>query len=59
MRGTDGLQKVLYLLIIVLGIYIIYKGGSVLLSTSMIQDRLDYGNVQRSLEDSAIRTWAP
>lgn len=59
MRGTDGLQKVLYLLIVVLGIYIIYKGGSVLLSTSMIQDRLDYGNIQRSLEDSAIRTWAP
>lgn len=59
MRGTDGLQKVLYLLIVVLGIYIIYKGGSVLLSTSMIQDTLDYGNIQRSLEDSAIRTWAP
>lgn len=59
MRGADKLQKVLYLIMGILGIYILYKGGSILLATPAAQRILDAGSLQRGLEDSAMRTWAP
>lgn len=59
MRGADRLQKILYLLMIVLGIYILYKAGDILLRSPATQQALDSGNIQRELEDSAMRTWAP
>lgn len=59
MKGTDGLQKVLYLLIVILGVYILYKGGSILLGSPAVQRSLDSGKLQRFFEDQAVRTWAP
>ncbi len=59
MRGADRLQKILYLIMGILGIYILYKGGSILLDTPAAQRILDSGTLQRGLEDSAMRTWAP
>ena len=59
MRGTDRLQKILYLLMAVLGIYIFYKGGSILLRAPGVQQILEADGVQRALEDAAVRTWAP
>ena len=59
MRGTSGLQKVLYLIMLVLGIYILYKAGRILLDSGAAQRALDSGEVQRNLEDAAMRTYAP
>lgn len=59
MKGADGLQKVLYAIMIGLGIYILYKGGGLLLETPAVQSVLDSGEAQRMLEDSAARTWTP
>ncbi len=59
MRGMQWLQRILYLIIAILGIYILYKGGNILLSMPVVQNSLDSGEVQRHLEDGAVRTWAP
>ena len=59
MRRPDGLQKLLYLVILALSIYILYKGIHILVSTPAGQQAVLAGNIQRFLEDAAIRTWAP
>lgn len=59
MRGMGGLQKVLYLIMAALGLYIICKVGLILLNSSAAQRVLDSGQLQRKLEDAAIQTWAP
>lgn len=59
MKGTQRLQKILYLIIAILGIYIIYKAGRIVLSSPAMQKALDSGEVQRMMEDGAVRTWAP
>lgn len=59
MKGTQRLQKILYLIIVILGIYIIYKAGRIVLSSPAMQQALDSGEVQRMMEDGAVRTWAP
>lgn len=59
MRNANGLQKLLYLVMAVLGIYIIYKGGCILMNTEAVQGLLDSGGVQRRLEDAAMRSYAP
>lgn len=59
MKGTQRLQKILYLIIAILGIYIIYKAGRIVLSSPAMQQALDSGEVQRMMEDGAVRTWAP
>ena len=59
MRRPDGLQKLLYLVIMALSIYILYKGIHILVSTPAGQQAVLAGNIQRFLEDAAIRTWAP
>ncbi len=59
MRGMGGLQKVLYLIMAALGLYIICKVGLILLESSAAQRILDSGQLQRKLEDAAIQTWAP
>ena len=59
MKGTQRLQKILYLIIAILGNYIIYKAGRIVLSSPAMQQALDSGEVQRMMEDGAVRTWAP
>ena len=59
MRGTSRLQKILYLIMLVLGVYIFYKAGRILLESAAAQRMLDSGEVQRNLEDAAVRTYAP
>lgn len=59
MRDDGWLQKLLYLLMIILGGYILYKGGGILLSGSAANRILQTGSVQRHLEDAAMRTYAP
>lgn len=59
MRGTGGLQKILYLIMLVLGAYILYKSGCILLDSAVAQRALDAGEVQRNMEDAAMRTYAP
>ncbi len=59
MRGTDRLQKLLYLIMVVLGIYILYKGSGLILKQGEKQGAFDSGNVQRELEDAAMRTYVP
>ncbi|MCD7763919.1 MAG: stage II sporulation protein P [Lachnospiraceae bacterium] len=58
MRKNSWLQKLLYCLMVVLGAYIIYKSGCLLALESQLQKASEDGNIQRSLEDSAMRTWA-
>ncbi|MCD7716012.1 MAG: stage II sporulation protein P [Lachnospiraceae bacterium] len=58
MRKNSWLQKFLYCLMVVLGAYIIYKSGCLLALESQLQKASEDGNIQRSLEDSAMRTWA-
>lgn len=58
-RGDGWLQKLLYLAIVILGAYILYKGAGLLMKSSAVQTVLDGGEVQRRLEDAAVRTWAP
>jgi stage II sporulation protein P len=59
MKKINRLQKILYLLMAVLGIYIIWKGAVLLSDSAAVQTALDEGNVQRILEDHAMRTYAP
>ena len=59
MRKRDWLQKFLYCMIGILGIYIIYKGGCILLRQNGVQKILDTGKVQVTLEDAAVRTYFP
>ncbi|MCD7765066.1 MAG: hypothetical protein LUH53_00895, partial [Lachnospiraceae bacterium] len=58
MRKNSWLQKFLYCLMVVLGAYILYKSGCLLALESQLQKASEDGNIQRSLEDSAMRTWA-
>ena len=59
MRRDGWLQKLLYLMIAVLAVYILYKGFLLISDSSSAQGVLDGGSLQRSLEDAAVRTWAP
>ncbi len=59
MRRDGGLQKILYAVMMILGVYILYKVGNIALDSRAVQEALDQGNVQRALEDSAMRTYAP
>lgn len=59
MRGDGWLQKLLYVLMVLLGSYIIYKGAGLLQKSSAVREALDTGTVQRSLEDAAADTWMP
>ncbi len=58
MRKNSWLQKFLYFLMAILGAYIIYKSGCLLLLENRLQKVSEDGSIQRSLEDSAMRTWA-
>ena len=57
MRGNGWMQRMLYFLILMLGVYIVYKGGSLFMRQSAVQTVLDGGEVQRKLENAAARTW--
>lgn len=46
-------------MIAVLAVYILCKGIHLLCGSSGVQGVLDGGTLQRSLEDAAVRTWAP
>ena len=59
MRNEDWLQRILYLIMAVLAIYIICKGGSLLLASKPVQNAMSDGNLQRPLVDAAMRTYAP
>lgn len=59
MRRTSGFQKFLYLIMLMLGVYILYKSGRILLESGAARQALDAGEVQRNLEDAAMRTYAP
>lgn len=59
MRRNSGLQKLLYAMMVILGTYILYKCGGILAQSTWVQDALDKGKVQQSIEDAAMRTWAP
>lgn len=59
MKRMDGLQKALYLIMAVLGLYILYKAGHIFLESRGAQQAMDSGEVQRRLEDAAMRTYAP
>mgnify|MGYP004518661389 FL=1 len=57
MKGNGWMQRLLYFLILMLGIYIVYKGGSLFMKSPMAQTALDEGTLQRRLENAAARTW--
>lgn len=59
MRNEDWLQKILYLIMAALAIYIFWKGGNLLLESGPMQEVLSEGTLQRSLEDAAMRTYMP
>ncbi len=59
MRGDEWLQKILYFIIAVLSIYILYKGVSLVLVSPVMQEAVDSGSIQRTLEDAAAHTYAP
>lgn len=59
MRNEDWLQKLLYLIMAALAIYILYKGGSILLGSRPVQEAMREGTLQRPLEDAAVRTYLP
>lgn len=59
MKGDSWLQKILYLAMVALGSYILYKGCGILLDQAEKRGVLEEGTVQRTLEDAAIRTYAP
>lgn len=59
MKRTSGFQKLLYLIMLVLGAYILYKAGRILLESAAVRRALDSGEVQRELEDAAMRSYAP
>ena len=57
--GENGwLQKFLYLIMAVLGIYILYKGSALLGQSQAVRDILEEGKIQRTLEDAALNTYA-
>ncbi|MCD7885154.1 MAG: stage II sporulation protein P [Lachnospiraceae bacterium] len=58
MRKNSRLQKLLYCLMAVLGAYIMYKSGALLAAHHQMKKALEAGNVQQSVEDSAMRTWS-
>ena len=57
MRGNGWMQRMLYFLILMLGVYIVYKGGSLFMRQPAVQTVLDGGEVQRKLENATARTW--
>lgn len=57
MRGNGWMQRMLYFLILMLGVYIVYRGGSLFMKQPAVQTALDGGEVQRKLENAAARTW--
>ena len=57
MKGNGWMQRVLYFLMLMLGIYIVYKGGRLFMKQPAVQTVLDGGDVQRMLENTAARTW--
>lgn len=57
MRGNGWMQRMLYFVILMLGVYIVYKGGSLFMRQPAVQTVLDGGEVQRKLENAAARTW--
>lgn len=59
MRNEDWLQRILYLLMAALAVYIIVKGGGILLESKSVQNAVNDGSLQRPLEDAAMRTYAP
>ena len=59
MRKSDWFQRLLYVIMAVLGGYILYKSAGLLAKNTGIKDTLNTGTVQRSLEDAAMRTYAP
>ena len=59
MRNDGWLQKLLYGIMFILGVYILYKAGGLLSQSFGVQRLLDSGNVQKALEDAAMRTYAP
>lgn len=59
MRNEDWLQRILYLLMAALAVYIIVKGGGILLEGKSVQNAVNDGSLQRPLEDAAMRTYAP
>lgn len=58
-RDDGWFQKVLYAMMAVLGIYILYKGGSILLQSDAIRQAVETGGVQKFAEDAAVTTYAP
>lgn len=56
-RRHDRLQKILYVVMALLGSYILYQGAGLLLESQTAQRALEAGTVQRALEDAAARTW--
>ncbi len=58
-RGDGWLQKVLYLMIAVLGIYIVYKSGTILFGDRQAYPVSGTGTVQKAVEDAAVRTLSP
>lgn len=59
MRNEDWLQKILYLIMAALAIYILWKGGRLLLESEPLQSAMNEGRLQRPLEDAAVRTYMP
>ncbi len=58
-RNDSWLQRVLYLIIAVLGVYIVYKSGAILLRDRETHPVSGSGVVQKNVEDTAVRTLAP
>ncbi|MCD7817858.1 MAG: stage II sporulation protein P [Lachnospiraceae bacterium] len=58
MRRNSWLQKLLYIVIVILGTYLLVKGGGLLAARNRLRESLDERNAQQSLEDAAMRTWA-
>ncbi|MCD7957268.1 MAG: stage II sporulation protein P [Lachnospiraceae bacterium] len=58
MRKNSRLQKLLYGIMAILGAYIMYKSGALLAAHHQMKKALEAGNVQQSVEDSAMRTWS-
>lgn len=58
-RDGGWLQRLLYFAMIILGVYIVQKGGALLAETGSARAILDAGMLQQRLEDAAARTWTP
>lgn len=58
-RNDSWLQKTLYLIIAVLGLYIVYKSGTILLKNRQARPVSGSGELQRDVEDTAVRTLLP